>query len=180
MRCKWQFWTFASRNDHGMTLMLPAELRLSVVPFSVSSFVTLMQYNSAFWKKEKKIPNVHSPIYILTTIRQQLVSLQNKTPNLVWIIRNGMKKSTYSHYSFSRRNAYSHWGSPVVYWSRHAATKWKAGGSDPVHGECFWAKQFEYQEPTTPSKNFGSSTHHVPLNNCLQLISHLACLRCKD
>ena len=45
---------------------------------------------------------------------------------------------------------------------------------------AFELKRFEYQEPTTPGESCGSSTRLVPLNNCLQLISQLACLRCKD
>ena len=71
-------------------------------------------------------------------------------------------------------------GSRVVYWSRRPTTGWKVDGLNPVLGECFWAKQFEYQEPTTPGESCGSSTRLVPLNNCLQLMSQLACLRCKD
>ena len=45
---------------------------------------------------------------------------------------------------------------------------------------AFELKRFEYHEPTTPGESCGSSTRLVPLNNCLQLMSQLACLRCKD
>ena len=35
-------------------------------------------------------------------------------------------------------------------------------------------------EASTPGESCGSSTQRVLLNNCLQLISQLACLKCKD
>ena len=39
---------------------------------------------------------------------------------------------------------------------------------------------FETMKPALPAKAVGPQPANVPLNNCLQLISQLACLRCKD
>ena len=54
-------------------------------------------------------------------------------------------------------------------------------GRSTVRIRCS-ANAFELndQKPTTPGESCGSSTRLVPLNNCLQLMSQLACLRCKD
>ena len=61
---------------------------------------------------------------------------------------------------------------------------WLPNGSSTVRILCsanaFELKRFEYQEPTTPGESCGSSTRLVPLNNCLQLMSQLACLKCKE
>ena len=61
---------------------------------------------------------------------------------------------------------------------------WLPYGSSSVWIRCS-ANAFELtiwindHDPTTPGESCGSSSR-VPLNNCLQLISQLACLRCKD